>query len=132
MRDNAWRRIQGVRMDDGDYKRVSREPGITLTSYGRHPFGPMVIRSFRSGRRRDRYEQRSASSVEVKRIARRRRILNKPRASRSAESDSNRLEALRGDRAGLFSIRVNASGASVSRGGTETLTTSRCVDYHED
>ena len=82
-----------------------------MTSYDAVRYGHSVIRSFKSREAEEIWQGRAVRkpSSEVQRIARRKlRMLNNAQSlSDLRVPPGNRLEALKGDRAGEFSIRVN-------------------------
>ena len=92
-----------------------------------------MIRSFKNRATRRFFERGRVTAFQAfaDQAARRLTLLDNAESLRDlAALPSNRLEALRGDRAGVFSIRINGQWRICFRWGDDGPDDVEIVDYH--
>lgn len=92
-----------------------------------------MIRSFKNRKTQQFFEGKRVAAFQgfANQAARRLAVLDSAASLRDlAELSSNRLELLRGDRAGLYSIRINAQWRLCFRWTDDEPHEVEIVDYH--
>ena len=92
-----------------------------------------MIRSFKNRKTQQFFEGKRVAAFQgfANQAARRLAVLDSAASLRDlAELSSNRLELLRGDRAGLYSIRINAQWRLCFRWTDDGPHEVEIVDYH--